>query len=65
MIDDKTQRAMKLLVEWRQMKNLCDERTECIGCPYNSKIVCDLISTDEVLQSCANIFTEYLSGVDK
>ena len=55
--------AMKLMVEWRNMKDLCAEREDCSGCPYYARLVCDLVSTEEMIDSVANIFTEYLAGI--
>jgi len=53
---------MKLIVEWRKMKDMCDERTSCKGCPYYNNKGCDLISTDTMIETIANVFEEYLES---
>jgi len=59
---DKVTNAMKLIVEWRKMKDMCDERTSCKGCPYYNNKGCDLISTDTMIETIANVFEEYLES---
>jgi len=56
--------AMKLLVEWRKMKDLCDAKDECENCPYYRNKSCDLVSTDFMLHSVADVFGEYLAEVE-
>lgn len=62
MIDEKVIQAMKVLVEWRNLKDLCDDRSSCDGCPYNVYHTCDMISTDEMMRRVADVFVEYLYG---
>jgi len=59
-MNDKTRNAMKLIVEWRNMKQLCEERTSCKDCPYYINKGCDLISTNAMIETVANVFQEEL-----
>ena len=52
--------AMKLIVEWRRMKDLCKERSTCVECPYYYKKQCEMISTDAMIDKCADIFEKHL-----
>lgn len=61
---DKHIMAMKLVVEWRKMKKLCDDRTTCRGCGYYQNKSCDLMSTEQMIENVADVFDEYLSTLE-
>ena len=57
---EKTELAMKLIVEWRKMRTFCQNRSTCEGCPYKHRKECDAVSTEVVLEKAADTFNEYL-----
>ena len=59
-LEHKAKLAMKLLVEWRKMRKACHNRSECSGCPYERKHICNNLSTEDVLEKTADAFYEYL-----
>lgn len=63
--DDKHILAMKLIVEFRKMKDLCRARSKCIGCPYLQGKLCDILSTDQMIETVSDVFEVYLCDIDK
>jgi len=62
-MSEKVMKAIKLVVEWRKMKDLCEERSDCIGCPYHENKACDCISTETMLRAVSDTFYEFI-GVE-
>jgi len=62
-MDQKTKDAMQLVILWRKMYYLCQERTSCTGCPfYHVKSdTCEKASTDAILNICASAFEEHFA----
>ena len=56
--------AMRLFVEFVKMRHYCMNRDTCKGCPYFSvvedRMVCSMISTDEMMDIVARVFSRYL-----
>lgn len=53
--------AMKLLIEWRRLKDFCKERSTCSECPYHRGKQCDMISTEAMIDRCADAFEQHLN----
>lgn len=64
-MEDKHITAMKLVAEWRKMRNLCNERTSCRGCGYYQNKACDMLSTEQMIENVADAFDEYLSTLEE
>lgn len=56
--------AMRLIVGWRTMTDMCYNRSTCKNCEYNKNKSCDMISTEEVMMRASDIFYEYLAEAD-
>lgn len=54
--------AMKLIVSWHDMHTFCMTRSTCKDCPYNKHHVCNMKTTEQVLEVTAKIFRMYLKS---
>ena len=52
--------AMRKIILWREMYDMCMTRERCTGCPYKNNGTCDKESTQSVLRTSADIFQEFL-----
>jgi hypothetical protein len=59
-----TVNAMRLFVLYWDMRTLCLSRErECKDCPYFEKHLCDKRSTDDVLEYCYKVFSDFIDDV--
>lgn len=61
---DKAIIAMKLLVEWQRLRNMCIARESCSNCPYFCLKNCEMISTDAVIERTSNAFKDFLDHIE-
>lgn len=54
--------AMKLVIAWQEMHTFCMTRSDCTGCPYKTRKVCQKKTTEEILQVVSRIFRMFLES---
>jgi len=52
--------AMKLLIEWKRLSDLCLTRDSCKDCPYHLNFTCSKQSTTDIMNTVANTFEDFL-----
>ena len=55
--------AMRLIVCWKKMRNICLSRRECKGCQFYESGICQRRSTDSVLEEAREIFEKHLKKI--
>lgn len=60
-ISEKMLLALRLAVQWHDLKQFCKERTSCEGCPYNGSKVCTVFTSDAVFEKIAFAAEDYLA----
>lgn len=56
--------AMRKIVCWQKMREICLSRTTCKGCQFYKNGLCDRQTTDEILKEAKTVFRQYLIGID-
>jgi hypothetical protein len=57
-------RAMRTIICWQKMREICLSRTTCKGCQFYKNGLCDRQTTDEILKEAKTVFRQYLIGID-
>lgn len=52
--------AMRMIVGWRSLYDLCMGRTDCKGCPASKGKVCTKKDTKTIMNEAADTFKEFL-----
>ena len=52
--------AMKMVIGWRSLYDLCMGRTSCQGCPANKGKICTKKDTKQVMDEASEVFKEFL-----
>ena len=61
-VDDSVIDAMRLIVDWQDMREICMHRTTCIGCIYHGRMTCNRYNTEQIMRMAAEIFRDYLDN---
>jgi len=59
-VDDSVIDAMRLIVDWQDMREICMHRTTCIGCIYHGRMTCNRYNTEQIMRMSAEIFRDFL-----
>ena len=52
--------AMRLVIEWKKLSDQCLTRDSCKKCPYYISLTCSKQSTEDIMNTVANVFDDFL-----
>lgn len=52
--------AMRKVMFWQKLREVCLSRTKCKGCPYYTSGVCERSTTEDILKEARTVFKQYL-----